>query len=107
MWCFIAFFDSKSVTITKKISDNSGHILVLQVKIDDEIYLLVNLYNSNIEPEQLETLHELKSILLKFGTNEYNYINFYLDFNIIFNASLEATGGDTKLKTRRLVNFWN
>ena len=48
---FIAFLGSKSVTITKEVSDNSGRILVLQVKIEDEIYLLVNLYNSNNEPE--------------------------------------------------------
>ena len=50
---FIAFFFcSKSVTIRKEISDSNGRILVLKVKIDDEIYLLVNLYNnSNTEPE--------------------------------------------------------
>ena len=48
---FIAFLGSKSVTITKEVSDNNGRILVLQVKIEDEIYLLVNLYNSNNEPE--------------------------------------------------------
>ena len=68
---FIAFFGSKSAIITKKISDNSGRTLVLQVKIDNEIYLLVNLYNSNTEPDQLETLHELKTTLLKFDVNEY------------------------------------
>ena len=50
MWCFYSFFGSKLVTITKEISHNSGRILVLQVKIDDKIYLLVNLYNSNTEP---------------------------------------------------------
>ena len=44
---FIAFFGSKSVTITKEISDNNGRILLLQVKIEDEIYLLVNLCNCN------------------------------------------------------------
>ena len=54
---FIAFFGSKSVTITKEISDNNGCKLVLQVKIDDKIYLLVNLYNSNTELDQLETLY--------------------------------------------------
>ena len=48
---FIAFLGIKSVTITKEVSGNSGRILVLQVKIEDEIYLLVNLYNSNNEPE--------------------------------------------------------
>ena len=47
----IAFFGSESVTITKKIFDNNGRILVLQVKINDGIYLLLNLYNSNTKPE--------------------------------------------------------
>ena len=85
---FTAFFRSKSVTITKEISDNSGFILVLQVQIDDEIYLLVNLYNPNTEPEQLQSLHELETILLKFDANEYNHIIFYGDFNIFFSTLL-------------------
>ena len=85
---FIAFFRSKLVTITKGISDNSGFILVLQVQIDDEIYLLVNLYNPNTEPEQLQSLHELETILLKFDANEYNHIIFYGDFNIFFSTLL-------------------
>ena len=70
VWCFYSFFGSKSVTITKEISDNNGCILVLQVKTDDENYLLVNFYNSNTEPEQLETLHKLEAIFLKFDINE-------------------------------------
>ena len=69
---FIAVFVSKSVTTTKEISGNNGRILVLQVKIDDEIYLLVNLYNSNTEPKHPITLHKLETILLKFDANKYN-----------------------------------
>ena len=65
---------SKSVTITTEFSDNSGCMLVLQVKVDEVIYLLVNLYNSNTEPKQLEALNELETILLKFDANEYNHI---------------------------------
>ena len=87
---FLAFFGRKWVNITKEISDNSGRIL-LQIKIDDEIYLLANLCNSNTEPEQLETLHELETILLKSDANEYNHMIFSGDFNIFLNASLEAT----------------
>ena len=56
----------------------------------------MNLCNSNTEPEQLETLDEFETVLLKFDTNEYNHIIFSGDFN----ASLEATGGNAKLKTR-------
>ena len=47
--------------------------------------------NSNTEPEQLETLHELETILLKSDANEYNHMIFSGDFNIFLNASLEAT----------------
>ena len=99
MWCFYSYFGSKSVTVTKEISDNSGRILVLQVNINDEIYLLVNLYNSKTKPELLETLHKLETILLKFDANEYNHVIFSGDFNVFFNASLEATSGNAKLKT--------
>ena len=52
---FYSFFGSKLVTIKKEISDNNGCILVSQVKIDEEIYFLVNLHNWNIESEQLES----------------------------------------------------
>ena len=102
---FIAFFGSRSVTIMNEFSDNSGCILVLQVKVDDKIYLLVILYNSNNEPEQLETLHELETILLKFDANEYNRIIFSGDFNTFLNTSFKATGGNAKLKTCMVGKF--
>ena len=82
IWRFYGFFGSKSVTITTKSSNNNRRILVLQVNIDDEIYLSVYLYSSNTEPEQHETLHELETILLKFDANEYNHIIFSGDFKI-------------------------
>ena len=49
---FLQLLRSKSLTITKEISDKNGRILVLQIKTNDEIYLLVNLYNSYSESEQ-------------------------------------------------------
>ena len=55
--------------------------------------------------EQLETLHELETILLKFDANEYNYIIFSGDFNIFFNASLKAKSGNAKLKTHTVGKF--
>ena len=67
--------------------------------------MLVNLYNPNTEPEQLETLYELETILLKFDDNEYNHVIFSGDFNIFFKVSLEATGGNTKLKRRTVGKF--
>ena len=105
MWCFYVFFGSKSVIHTKEISDKNGHVLLLHVKINIGTYLLVNLYNSNTESEQLEALHELETVLIKFDANEYNHIIFSNDFNIYFKASMEATGWD--VVRVRLVNFCN
>ena len=105
MWYFYSFFGSKSVTTTKEVSDNNGRILVLLVKIDDEIYLLVNLYNSNTEPVQFESLHDLETIFFKSDVNECNHIIFLGGFNVFFNASLEATVGIIELKTRTVGQF--
>ena len=38
--------------------------------------------------------------------NEYNHIIFSGDFNIFFNPSLEAAGGNAKLKTRTVGKFF-
>ena len=67
--------------------------------------MLVILYNSNTEREQLKILNELQTILLKFDDKEYNLIIFSGDFNTFFNAPLEATGGNAKLKTRTVGKF--
>ena len=78
---FIAFFGVRSVIFTKEISDNNGRTVVLQVKTDDEIYLLVNLNTSSTEPQQLETLHVLETFLLKCDANEYNRIIFQVSLS--------------------------
>ena len=44
------------ILFKKKLSDNSGGILVLDVTINGTEYLLINRYNGNTEPEQLNIL---------------------------------------------------
>ena len=104
---FIAFFDIKSVIFTKEISDNNCRTLVLQVKTDDEIYLLVNLYTSNTEQEQLETLHELETFLLKYDVNEYNRIIFQVTLTFFSTLPWKQQVGMLNWKRTRLANFWN
>ena len=50
-------------------------------------------------------MHKLETILLKFDVNEYNHIIFPGDFNIFFNTSLEAAGGNAKLKMHTFGEF--
>ena len=63
------------------------------------------MYNSNTEREQLETLNEFETILLKFDDNEYNHGIFSSDLNTFFNTSSEAVGGNAKLKTCTVGKF--
>ena len=67
--------------------------------------MLVNLYSSNTKSEELETLYELETILLKLDANEYNHIIFSGDSKVFFNSPLETTGGNVKLKTRTVGKF--
>ena len=52
----ICFIGSKRLFIRNKLSDNDGRILILDVDIDDENFILIDLYNPNTEPEQLNSL---------------------------------------------------
>ena len=49
--CRVAICGSKTIEQTKKISDKSGRILLVEVKIDDTVFVLINIYNANTELE--------------------------------------------------------
>ena len=65
-------------------TDNNGRIIVLGAEIDDEIFLLINLYNPNTEAEQVKTLCELERMLDIFSLDSYKNILFAGDFNCFF-----------------------
>ena len=46
-----------------KKPDKNGCILILDVKVDDFNFILVNIYNPNTETEQVATLHDLDIML--------------------------------------------
>ena len=45
----IGFYGAKKLELLNKCSDNAGRILLLDVKIDDTVFVLVNIYNANTE----------------------------------------------------------
>ena len=65
--------------------DNNGRIIVLEAEIDDEIFLLINLFNPNTEAEQVKTLCELERMLDIFSLDSYTNILFAGHFNCFFN----------------------
>ena len=52
----VGFYGNINYSVKKKLSDNSGRGLVLDVTIDGMEYLLINLYKGNTEPEQLKRI---------------------------------------------------
>ena len=62
----MGFVRTKALNILNKKRDNLGCILAIAVKIDDSVFVLINIYNANTEPQQLYTLNDLINILQTF-----------------------------------------
>ena len=101
----IGFYGSKIIEQIKKISDKSGRILIVEAKIDDTVFVLINIYNSNTESEQLETLLDLASIIDKVKDIQSKNIVLGGDFNVIFDISLESLGGNPCLKKKSIAKL--
>ena len=73
---------------------------MLETKIFDEIFLLINLYNANLECDQLTTF----STLLKWleGIDDISNKKIILggDFNLFLDCKLEAVGGNPSFKKK-------
>ena len=80
--------------------DNTGRIIVLEAKIDDQIFLLINLYNPNTDAQLFETLFELEQMLDIFSLDSCKNVIFAGDFNCFSNSNLEASGGNPTMKKK-------
>ena len=96
----ICFIGSKTLFTRNKLSDNDGRILIFDVDIDDGNFILINLYNTNIENEQLKTLSKLTEILTKLHLTQNNNIICAGDFNLFFNVKLDSYGENPVFKKR-------
>ena len=56
----IGFCRLRSLHLIDKKSDENGRILITDAKVNDEKFLLVNVYNSNTKSEQIKSLDTLK-----------------------------------------------
>ena len=64
----IGFLGNMNFNVLNKIQDNDGRILILDVQVDDAVFLLINLYKTNEECEQLNVLTTLYNFLSKLLT---------------------------------------
>lgn len=103
--CAIAFSKNFPVKILNQAKDDNGRLLILEVSLNDEKFLLINLYNANAELDQLTVLDLLNSTLdgLDFDVNCKPI--FGGDFNLIFDSTLDASGGNPSLKKRSIAKL--
>ena len=101
----IGCYWKKSFKLLSEFNDKSGRVLILEVKIENEVLLLINLYNANTENEQLSTLSDLSNMLEKIDDINNKSIAFWGDFNLFFEAKLEAQGGTPVLKKISLAKL--
>ena len=83
----------KALNILNIKCDNIGCILVIEVKIDNSVFVLINIYNANTESEQVHTLNDLINILETFKDIQNKSTVLGDNFNVILNLSLDSYGG--------------
>ena len=87
------------------MSDNKGRILILNVTVDVEKFVLINLYNPNTEKEQVEALNTLLNMMKTIDINGNSKLSLAGDFNVCFNINLERCGGSPSFKQKSVTNM--
>ena len=93
-------FDKKTV---KYIDDKIGRTQLLTFEHKNKKYMLINLYNNNIEREQVETLKKMDELIEGcMDVNEYNIL-IGGDWNFILEKEVDAYGGNPRLKLNSIT----
>ena len=79
--------------------------MAIEVKIDDSVFMLINIYNANTESGQLHTLNNLINILENSKDIQDKSVVLGGDFNVIFNPSLDSEGGKPVIKKRTIAKL--
>ena len=85
--------------------DKNGRILILDVKVDNTNFVLVNIYNPNTKTEQVATFHDPDKMLETIKDLYDKHIILAGDFNFFFETSLDSYGGKPTLKKKSIAKF--
>ena len=86
----IRYLSKKKFSVNKICKDNNCRVLIIEADIETEMFILLNLHNSNSETEQLQTLSAVDLLLSDFSLDDTKTIVFAGDFNLFFNQKIEA-----------------
>ena len=85
-------------------SDENGRILIIEAKINEYNFIVINIYNSNTESEQLKTFSILQNMLDNIEISNKEIV-FEGDFSLIFDCKLETNCRNQVLKKRSLAKL--
>ena len=84
--------------------DNLGRIQVISFQLEEKSYIIANLYNNNIQSEQVETLKKLSEMIETANPFEKEVI-IGGDFNFFYDKNLDAYGGTPELKLQSIAEI--
>ena len=96
---------TKALNILNIKRDNLGRILIIEVNIDDSVFLLIIIYNANTEPEQLQSLQDLINILETFEDIQNKSVVLGSDFNVTLNPFLDSEGGKPTIEKKAIAKL--
>ena len=98
----IGYLGSKKFQINKINKEDHSRILIVDANIDDQNFVLINFYNANTESEQIKTICEFNQLQDDCYLDPTKKVVLAGDFNLFFDASLEALGGNPTLKKKSI-----
>ena len=101
----IGYYGIKALELIQLKHDDNGRLLVIEVKIENTIFLLINIYNANTETEQLQTLSNLSNILKTFDDIHNKSIIFGGDFNLFLDICVDTNGKKNSLKKKSTAHL--
>ena len=101
----IAFSKNLDYKILNYLDDGIGRLQICSVQMKETKYLIINVYNNNIETEQVKTLKNLTSMLETVNNIHEHELILGGDWNTIFDRILDASGGNPSLKLNTLAEI--
>ena len=88
----ICFKEGLHYIVKREFKDNSGtyRYVILDCLIQDRRFLLINLYNANLEDKQVKVLNDVNKLIDDIDDHHDYEIVFGSDFNCIFDAELDS-----------------
>ena len=78
----IGYLGNKKFSVNKICKDNHGRALIIEAETEAKSFILLNLYNSNSETEQLQTLSDVDLLFSDISPENTKTILFAGDFNL-------------------------